>query len=105
MTPLLLQRISYQQFMLMEDFHAECGITVPMGFISDGITVPRGLRWFAVPTGCGFNAALVHDYLLSEGHSWEHAQERFEAQLELDGIPYITRKLYVFGVAIWGKIR
>jgi hypothetical protein len=89
----------------MEEFRSESGINVPAGFISDGISIPRTFHWVSAPTGRGFNAALVHDYLLVSGYSWEDACERFEAQLEHDDVPYWLRKVYVLSVYVWGKIR
>jgi hypothetical protein len=101
MQTLALQIIGPRTFMLLEDFKSECGITVPNGFVSDGLSVPAFLRCHVTPTDAGFNAAVVHDYLLKEGHSWEHANERFEAQLEYDEVPFLRRKLYILGVELW----
>ncbi len=102
---LKLKRIGPRLFMLEQEYKSECGITVPYGFVSDGISVPFGLRWIVAPTGVGFNASLVHDYLLSQEYSWQDAAERFEEQLVLDGVSYIRRKAYLFGVKSWGIIR
>jgi hypothetical protein len=102
MQTLLLERLSPKVFRLCEDFKSECGITVPIGFISDGISAPAPVRWFITPTGHGFNAALVHDYLLQEGYSWEHANERFKEQLILDDVPKWRIILYYSGVSVWG---
>jgi hypothetical protein len=102
---LLIRRIAPRKFRLEEDFDSKSGIRVPRGFVSDGISVPLGFRWIVVPTGEGFNAALVHDYLLSQGYSWEDANERFAAQLELDNVPIFKRKAYEIGVAIWAKLK
>lgn len=41
--------------------------TIPVGFKSDGATIPKWLHWFARPYGDALYAALVHDYLLQHG--------------------------------------
>ena len=110
-TRLLLERIKPRfwwqrsKWRLMEDFKSECGITIPAGFVSDGLSIPFYARYGITPTGLGFRAALVHDYLLSQGYSWEHSNERFEAQLEHDDVPYWLRKMYVLGVELWAKLK
>jgi len=40
---------------------------VPMGFVTNGATIPRWLRKRIYPTGELFRAAVVHDYLY-----WSH---------------------------------
>lgn len=102
MQELLLRRIGSRTFKLEETFVSECGITVPSGFVCDGLSLPIYARWIVAPTGVGFNASVVHDYLLSEGYTWEDAVERFEAQLMLDEVPYFRRQVYVLGVRLWG---
>lgn len=105
MQALDIRRHGPRMYELKEVFKSECGITVPSGFRSDGISLPRGLRWIVAPTGVGFNAALVHDYLLSQEYSWEDACERFEAQLVHDEVAYLRRKMYVAGVKLWGILK
>ena len=105
MQELMLLRVNPRKWVLMQEFKSECGITVPLGFTSDGITVPDFLRWIVSPTGVGFNAAVVHDFLLKEGYGWEYANERFGAQLVEDEVSYLRRKIYMAGVTIWAKIR
>lgn len=36
---------------------------VPLGFQSDGASIPRIFWWFADPAGEFFEAAVLHDYL------------------------------------------
>ena len=104
MQQLLIRRIGPRTFQLEQEFNSECGIRVPWGFISDGISLPIYLRWIVAPTGSGFNAAVVHDWLLKEEHTWEDAAERFEAQLVHDEVSYLRRKMYVAGVKLWGVL-
>lgn len=37
-------------------------IIVPVGFRSDGASIPKFLHWFARPFGEALYAAIVHDY-------------------------------------------
>lgn len=101
MQKLLLERISSRTFRLCQDFESECGIHVPYGFISDGLSAPLLLRGFVLPTGKGFNAALVHDYLLQAGEEWKVANSKFKQQLILDGLEKWRIFLYMSGVTIW----
>lgn len=101
MQQLLMRRIDARKWVLEQEFKSECGITVPSGFVTDGLSVPRLFHFIASPADCGFNAAVVHDYLLVEGHPWEYANERFKAQLELDKVSLWRITLYVAAVEIW----
>ena len=105
MRKLTLLRIAPRQFQLLEEFDSESGITVPAGFITDGLSVPIIGRWLVTPTDYGFNAAVVHDFLLKEGYSWKHSNERFYAQLEHDEVPKWRQILYKAGVEAWAKIK
>ena len=48
-------------FILHEPLHYEGG-TVPIGFVTDGASIPRSLWWAFSPTGRAFGAAIIHDY-------------------------------------------
>lgn len=58
---------------LLEEIYYELGhegsgkwLVVPVGFVSDGASVPRPFWWFMPPWGSlSTKAALVHDYLLA----------------------------------------
>lgn len=43
-----------------------CGLVVPMGFESDGATIPKWARPFLSPMGEYAPAAFLHDYLLTQ---------------------------------------
>ncbi len=57
---------------LLEPLSWECDykgsglvVTIPAGFVSDGMTVPRVLWWFMPPHGDRLSrAAWLHDYLM-----------------------------------------
>jgi len=50
---------------LLEDY-VLLGWIIPAGFRSDGLTIPLGLRWLFQPTGKGFEAGILHDYMLAQ---------------------------------------
>lgn len=43
--------------------HAPIFETLPCGFVSDGLSIPRFYRFRFSPSGRGFRAALAHDFL------------------------------------------
>jgi len=60
------------------------GITVPAGFVTDAISTPWFMFWLVSPTGRGFPAAVLHDYMLSllpDGESRLDADELFQDAL------------------------
>ena len=63
------------------------GVTVPAGFITDGVTSPRILWWLYPPVGRYFAAAAVHDYLLQMGIHWRVANDAFRRALIELGLP------------------
>jgi len=55
-----------RSWVLTKDWTTPYG-TVPKGFKSDGVTVPRVFWWFIPPAGSLFEAAIIHDYLYVYG--------------------------------------
>ena len=55
-----------QTWRLIHDFQTPFCI-VPNKFETDGASVPRVLWWFVSPATRFFEAAVIHDYLLSHG--------------------------------------
>lgn len=53
----MVMKIGKRRWLLMKPFYH-----VPIGFVSDGASVPRILWWFMDPAGEAFEAAIVHDY-------------------------------------------
>jgi len=65
-------------------------VTIPLGYCSDGASVPRPLRWFLEPWGKYAQAAIVHDFLYS---TWQ--RPRKEADLIFrEAIEIITEDTY-----------
>jgi len=56
-----IRKISKYQFELIESFSID-GIDVPVGFKTDGASVPRIFWAFFNPVGELFEAAIIHDY-------------------------------------------
>lgn len=81
------------------------GVTIPALFITDGATVPRFL-WFFFPPVCRyFPAAIVHDYLLTQGVSWRKANQVFRETLKALGVKWWRRKLMGASVGLYGLYR
>ena len=79
-------------------------VKVPVGFVSDGMSVPR-LFWRVLSPpvdGRTLRACIVHDYLYATGKmSREAADEAFYLLMVEDGYPKI--KAYVAWVGVrWG---
>ena len=54
---------------LLEDVMYQDGdnlYTIPVGYVSDGASVPRALSWLYPKYGAYLKAAIVHDYLLTD---------------------------------------
>lgn len=64
------------------------GVVVPAGFVTDGASVPRPLWPLFPPTGRYFAAAVVHDWLLSNGCGWRMANQCFRRALQQQGLPF-----------------
>lgn len=84
-------------------------ITVPVGFRTDGASVPRIFWNLLDPWGPYFPAALVHDYLYSKastqrGHSSRRqADEIFKEAMFNAGVPWPTRETIYRAVRLFGR--
>lgn len=78
------------------------GLNVPMGFATDGATVPRIFWPLFPPVGEYFLAAAVHDYALIEGRGWPAANALFDSSLKELGVPSWRRRIMVFSVRLYG---
>lgn len=84
----------------------ECaGHIVPVGFISDGATVPR-ILWPIFPTiGRYLKATLVHDYYLTEGIDRKTCDHRFRDCLVELGIESWRVNAMFYAVRVYGIIK
>ena len=69
------------------------GKVVPVGFISDGASLPTVVRVFFDPMGIWAEAAFLHDYLLTKVSRAEAALNFYLAMHEL-GVPSWVRNLF-----------
>ena len=92
---------------LLEDFKFTIfkkTFIIPKGFIMDGASIPKCLRWFACPMDLpALMAALVHDYLyITWEVSKEEADRIFKTILIFVWVPDIKVSLYYRAVKYWG---
>ncbi|MEQ5834217.1 DUF1353 domain-containing protein [Marinobacter sp. NFXS9] len=78
------------------------GVSVPMGFATDGATVPRIFWPVFPPVGEYFLAAAVHDYALIEGRGWSAANALFDSSLRELSVPSWRRRIMVLSVRLYG---
>lgn len=97
---------SLSEWEVMEPFTGLCGITVPVGFVSDGASIPWLFRLVFSSTGKYFGAAIIHDYLLEKHRSYFYANEKFERELMLRGdIPKWRIAVLVASVKLYGSVK
>ncbi|WP_106478024.1 DUF1353 domain-containing protein [Phytohalomonas tamaricis] len=78
------------------------GVDVPAGFITDGASVPRMFWWLFPSVDRYFDAAAVHDYLLSQDTEWSKAADAFNEALKETAVPGWRRVVMVTSVRLWG---
>lgn len=90
---------------LLKEYESHNGnVEVPIGFISDGATIPFFLRGSFSPTGRYFGAAIIHDYFIDVKNDWEKANTEFEAEMEALNVVAWRRVPMVLGVKLWGSV-
>lgn len=99
------------KMMLTEDYTFAC-ITVPEGYISDGLTIPVWFRVFVNKYSPKYlPCAFIHDYLTDEAvkgkATFKEADNLFEEMLCIaDGGALTYRaKTMVFGVRLYHKLK
>lgn len=91
-------------FRLLENVNY-LGCNIPAGFVTDGISAPKVLQYWFPPIDTYFLAAVLHDYLLWSGYSWDYSKKKmFEALDDLD-IPNPRKSRIKAGVTAWGFFR
>ena len=60
-------------FILSDSVKTKFGL-VPVGFQTDGFSIPWFFRWFHAPFGKGLVAAIWHDYALKQRSKKAHIQ-------------------------------
>lgn len=81
-------------------------IVVPVGYTTDGASIPRGLWNLFPPNGKYLEAAVVHDYIytdLCHIFSKEQADDIFLDIMEELGISLWRRRILWAGTVVGGK--
>lgn len=77
-------------------------ISVPVGFQTDGVSIPGILRaWFPTAGKAG-KAAVIHDYMLYTGqYGKKMAAEIFLEAMHILEVPKVKRTLMYWAVKYW----
>jgi hypothetical protein len=95
-----------RKYELMEDFRIFCDdknllITVPKGFITDGVSSPKFAWPIVGPMGSAFPAALGHDWCFSPFNNkfnWKESNWLFLQLMQKCGVGFFKRRLIYFAV-------
>lgn len=81
------------------------GLTVPRGFVTDGNSVPFGLRWLFRPYGRMFVPAIFHDFLVRTGSiARTDADALYLVLGKREGVPAWTRYPMFAAVATYTRV-
>ena len=87
----------------------EIEIAVPVGFVTDGASVPRIFWNIFSPFGVYFPAALIHDFLYSKSSNQQHegltrkqSDQIFLGAMQELGVGWLTRRTIYRAVRIGG---
>lgn len=81
------------------------GYIIQKDFITDGATIPRFLWCLFPPTGRYFYAAVVHDWLLDNNHSWDEANQAFKEVLIHYKVKPVVITIFYNSVVIYARIK
>lgn len=90
-------------------------VYVPLGFLTDGASVPRPFWWLLPPWGDYGQAAVVHDILCETFTVYdaafmpvkinrERADKIFREAMKVAGVNWLTRQVMYYGVRLWAKL-
>jgi hypothetical protein len=78
-------------------------ITVPVGFITDGASVPRALWWLFPPMGKYGKAAVLHDYCYTvQEYTRLECDDILMEGMDALGVNVVTQYLIYKSVRLWG---
>ena len=90
-------------------------VTVPVGFLTDGASIPRALWFWASPIGRHAQAAILHDYLCEyltiqeDGHpvsiTRKEADKIFKESLKILGVSNARANMMYGGVSAYRKVK
>ncbi len=79
-------------------------ISVPVGFVTDLASVPRGLWWWLPPHGKWALASVVHDFMYENAISTKKdADYTFFKLLRIYGVPKTKARLMYWAVRLFGR--
>jgi len=82
--------------------------TVPVGFKTDGVTIPFWIFFLAKPAGTMFEPAIWHDYalsLLKEDESRKNADEQFKHEGKRYGVNKFRVMSLFYTVRMFGILK
>ena len=85
------------KFKLLRDLTVN-GYVIPKGFISDGATIPFGMRNSFNPVGIGMAAFIAHDHRCVSEVPRKEANELFRRDLRDCGVSWIRARMMYMGV-------
>jgi len=81
----------------------KCIVEVPEGFVSDGASVPKFLRWMYHPFGEYLRAAVVHDWFcVTQTISSDEAAIVFKEAMKVCGVNAWRRRKMYWAVKYFG---
>lgn len=96
---------SRAKWRLVEEYESYTGIIVPVGFITDGVSVPRPFTIFFSPTGEAFKASIVHDYIIVTQDNWDLANILMREELERSGLTSFRKNVLYYTVKLWARFK
>jgi len=133
-TALLIWWTTQRQWEVVEDYRYTFAsgqtVIIPKGFIFNGATVPRPLRWLISPTGVFLIPSHLHDFAYTYNYQWVQGKEGpevfpetgpkkdhrdiwdtqfHEAGVEVNGMGWLCKSVYwtlrLFGGVAWRASR
>ena len=108
-TPLRVENIDglhvkvYEPLVYVTDLHGLWMVTVPVGFVTDYASVPRGLWNLFPPNGLYAPAAVLHDFLYRRTeYERSICDDVLMEAMEVLGVGWFTRHCIYRAVRIFG---
>jgi hypothetical protein len=79
-------------------------IVVPAGYGTDGLSLPKAIKWIINPVDPKMRSAVVHDWLYAVGepNKRKNADQIFRDALKQEKVSWIQRNLAYAGVRVGG---
>ncbi len=87
------------------EFHSDYGVVViEKGFLTDGASVPRPVRWLFPPSGNYLRAAIVHDAAIQQ-MPWDVAADVFLDAMVADKVNSFVAGVLYMSVMVFGRMK